>query len=165
MTYIKISTTSFSAASTVNVDNVFSAAYTHYLVVRNLSGVAAGNSITMRLRVAAADDTGANYRYQYVNASATLTAGARVTAATSWSDAALGVTETTAIGYAMLRVSNPFDTVRTTAWTDTSNIATGNILLSRYVWAHDLATSYTGFSLICATNMTGNVTVYGLKES
>lgn len=165
MTYIKIATTSFSAASTVNVDNVFSSAYTHYLVVRNFSGSTAGNNANIRLRVSAVDDSGTNYRRQYIDAGSTSISGQRDTGLTEWRYA-LGLTETTSIGFALLRISNPFDTVRTTAWVDTGYTVTGNMSIDRQVLSHDLATSYTGFSIIpAAGTITGSVTVYGLKES
>lgn len=164
MTYIKIATTSFSAASTVNVDNVFSSAYTHYLVVRNFSGTLANNDINVRLRVSGADDTGANYRYQYVYASSTAITAFRGTAQTSF--LTVGYTEATAFGFALLRISNPFDTARTTAWSDYGFDETANIRIHRNVFAHDLATSYTGYSVICTSGtITGSVTTYGLKES
>lgn len=165
MTYIKIATTSFSAASTVNVDNVFSSTYTHYLVVRSCSNTSAGINYNVRLRVSGADDSGANYRRQSVSADSTTVSGARATGATDWTSG-LGTSETTAIGFGMLRISNPFDTVRTTAWTDQGYTVTGNIGLDRRVFAHDLTTSYTGFTVIPASGtITGSVTVYGLKES
>lgn len=166
MTYIKIATTSFSAASTVNVDNVFSASYTHYLVTGNVSSsVGTSNGINLRMRVSGADDSGANYRRQYVLASSTAVSATRETASAQW-NSALGYPATTAIGPSYLRISNPFDTVRTTAWNDHAQEQAGNISLVRHVFAHDLTTSYTGFTLIPVSGtITGSVTVYGLKES
>lgn len=165
MTYIKIATTSFTASSAVNIDNVFSASYTHYLVVRNLLGSGTNENIKVRLRVGGADDSGANYREQYVDAGSTSVSGGRVTGQTSWL-AAMGVNETTAFGYALLRISNPFEAVRTTAWADFTADADANIALQRRVMAHDLTTSYTGLTVIpTAGTITGSITVYGLKAS
>lgn len=162
---IFISKTSFSGATSVNVDSVFSASYTHYLIRRNLSGSIATTSVQMRMRVSGADDTGSNYRDQYVTASSTSVSSARTTAVTSWS-AGLGDTEATSIGFQDTWVSNPFDAARTTGWTDYSQAATGNIAIVARVWAHDLTTSYTGFTLfVTAGTITGSVSVFGLVKS
>lgn len=165
MTYIKIATTSFSGASSVNVDNVFSAAYTHYLLTRNIQGTVTDENINMRLRVSGADDSGANYRAQEVFASSTTVTGSRVTGDTFWRYP-IGRQSSAQHGFGMMRLSNPFEAVRTTGWGDWGDTVTGNIRLDRHVFAHDLASSYTGFTLIPASGtITGSVTVYGLKES
>ena len=163
MTYIKIATTDFSAVSSVSIENVFSASYQHYLVVRNLLGSVGGASLDVRLRVSGTDSSGADYRRQLVSADSTSVAGVRVTGNTAWVSA-LGVNEATAIGYDALRISNPFETVRTTAWTDVGYTVTGNITLARQVMAHDLATSYTSLTVLPSSGtITGSITVYGLK--
>lgn len=165
MTWVKIATTSFSGASSVNVDNVFSATYTHYLVVRNLLGSTADNRISVRLRVGGADASGTNYRKQIAYADATTIVGARSTGETSFTDL-LGSTEVTAFGYSAVRISNPFEAVRTTAWSDYGYDNDGGIYLFRSVFAHDLTTSYTGFTAIPNSGtITGSLTVYGLKAS
>lgn len=165
MTYIKISKTDFTAVSSVSIDGCFSASYTHYLVVRNLLGSAGDVALGVRLRVSSTDASAADYRDQYVDASSTSVTGARATGATSWT-AAMGYTEATAFGLLLLRISNPFETVRTTAWADRSNDADGNIVLNRRVYEHDLTTSYTGLTILAASGtITGSVTVYGLKET
>lgn len=152
-----------SAASAINVSGCFSATYDHYLVMRNLLGSAAGNRCDVRVRASSTDDSGANYRQQYVDAGSTTITAARATAQTTW-QAALGYTETTSIGFAQLWISNPFGSVRTTAWSNQSATVTGNIELLSWVYEHDLATSYDGFSVIpSAGTITGTVYVYGLK--
>lgn len=164
MTYIKTGEVSFTTQSSVSIDNCFSATYTHYLVVRNLLGSSGDVALGVRLRVSATDASGADYRDQYVNASSTTIAGARATGATSWT-AALGYTEATAFGFEQLRVSNPFETVRTTAWCDRSSDADGSIVLDRRVYAHDLTTSYDGITVIPASGtITGSIKVYGLTS-
>lgn len=164
MTYIRVGTTSFTGSSSVEVANVFSATYTHYLVVRGVLGSVATQNIGVRLGTGT-PDSGTNYRDQNVAiTSATLSSG-RNTGQTSWAYA-LGSTEATEFGYASMRISNPFDAARTTAWADCSVEASGNIYIRRIVMEHDLATSYTGFTVIPASGtITGTITVYGLKES
>lgn len=162
----KISKTDFSAVSSVSIDNCFSATYTHYLVVRNLTGSADDSGIDIRLRVGGVDATAADYRHQRVDANSTTITGARVTGDTDF-QYALGWTEPGVFGFAQCRLSNPFEAVRTTAWSDMSFIADGNIRLMRVVYEHDLTTSYDGLTVYPADGgtITGSITVYGLKES
>lgn len=158
-----ITKSTFSGVTAVNVSGCFSATYTHYLIKRNLSGTTGVVSVAMRMRSGSTDDTGTNYRYQYYSASSTSVTGARVTGATLWADA-YGYTETTTFGYSETWVSNPFDAARTTAWADSGATQTGNIGLQSYAFAHDLTTSYDGFTVALngAGTMTGSISVFGL---
>jgi hypothetical protein len=165
MTYVKITTASFSAVSSVSIDNCFSASYTHYLVVRNFAGSANDIDVGIRLRVSGSDASGANYRRQYIIADGTGLGPGRQTGETGFLGS-LGYTVTSAVNMSLLRVSNPFEMVRTTAWSDNGPTLTGNIALARTVYAHDLATSYTGFTVLpSAGTITGSITVYGLRAS
>lgn len=152
-----------SAASAINVSGCFSATYDHYLVMRNLLGSVVNVRCDVRLRSGSTDDSAANYRQQYVDATSTTVTGARATAQTNW-QAGLGYTETTSIGVAALWISNPFAAVRTTGWANQSANVTGNIELLSWAYEHDLASSYDGVSLVAAGGtITGTVYVYGLK--
>lgn len=157
-----ITSASGTAVSSLSINNCFSAGYDHYLVTRNLLGSAADIALGVRLRVAGVDASGTDYRDQYVNATgASAPAGARATGATSWT--AVGYTEATSCGFQRTWISNPFGTVRTTAWSDRSSTITGNIELTSRVYEHDLTTSYDGFTVIPASGtITGSLYVYGL---
>lgn len=160
-----ITKATFTAASSVSIDGCFSATYTHYVIKRNLLGSAGGLALNVRLRVSATDASGADYRYQFLRANSTAVDGARTTGGTSWLEA-MGRTQTTSFGFAELWVCNPFDTVRTTAWTDASGAADGSVLSLSYVYAHDLTTSYDGFSVIPNSGtITGSISVFGLVKS
>lgn len=170
--YIKLASQTVSAVASVSFDNCFSATYTHYLVVRNLSGTVALNTLTARLRTGGADATGANYRIQRIVASGSSSSAAQNTAQTSWNNGFLGSTETTAFGFSSTLISNPFDAAVTTAWANWGYAQTGNIEQNVTLYAHDLATSYDGISFILAQfggastgTMTGTITIYGLRES
>lgn len=157
-----ISKTTFSGASSVNIDNCFSATYKHYLIRRNLSHSVGAVDLQARMRVSSADDTGANYRRQYINAVSTSIGAARETAQTAW-NGAFGISESTSIGFAEMWVSNPFDAARTTFWTDFGYTMTGNISLAAEVGAHDLTTSYTGITFYpLSGTITGSISVFGL---
>jgi hypothetical protein len=157
-----ITTVSFTAASSVNVDDCFSADFSHYLVTRNLLGSVADERCEVRLRVGGADDSGANYRRQRLLGDGASVSGIRATGETYWAGA-LGYTNTVDVGFAMLRISNPFEAVRTTAWSDNGYFPTGDLTAIRLVCAHDSATSYTGFSVIPASGtITGEISVWGI---
>jgi len=165
MTWVKTAEVTFSGSSAVNIDGCFSSAFSHYVVTRNLLGSVNNENLNVRLRVSSTDDSGANYRRQEIDAASTTIAGVRATGESSWR-CGLGRCLTSQLGYSQTRISNPFEAVRTTAWTDWSYNADSTIGLNRIVMAHDLTTSYTGFSAIPASGtITGTITVYGLKES
>ena len=160
-----ITSTSFTTQASVSIDNCFSATYTHYIVKRNLLGSVADQDLAVRLRVSSTDASGADYRYQRLYADSTTVGGSRATAQTSVS-LALGYSEATTFGYAELWISNPFETVRTTMWSDHSyDQDNSNTLYSR-VAAHDLTTSYTGFTVIPSSGtITGSISVWGLVKA
>ena len=61
---VHINTTTFSAVSSVSVNNCFTSAYENYLILGNVIGTA-GTSIAARLRASGTDAT-TNYGDQYV---------------------------------------------------------------------------------------------------
>jgi hypothetical protein len=158
-----ITSTTFSAQSSVSIDNCFSADYNNYLIMRNLSATLANQGITIRLRASGSDDSGTNYRRQYIFASSTTITPSRSTGATGFA-AGLGQTETSSFGFSMTLIHNPFNAARTTTWNNQSYDAGGNIELASMVWGHDLTTSYDGFTaLVPSGTMTGSLYVYGWK--
>lgn len=159
-----ITSASGTAVSSISVDNCFSASYSTYLVLRNVSGSSASLPLNVRLRVSATDASGANYRNQFVQASSTTVNGQRFSGRTAW-DAPLGRTETGAEGFARFWISNPFEAVRTTGWADYGFAHTGNIGMVSYVYEHDLTTSYTGLTVLPSSGtITGTIFVLGVKS-
>lgn len=157
-----ITSASGTAVSSISIDGCFSAAYDHYLVMRDLLGSVAGMDLNTRLRVASVDASGANYRNQTLGASSTGVSGSRTTGATSYA-ALLGTLQDTSFGFSQTWISNPFAAVRTTAWANLSYDAGGNITMYSLVHEHDLTTSYDGFTVIPASGtITGTIYVYGL---
>ena len=163
-----ITSTTFSAASTVSVDNCFSSRYTHYLMLRDVSGTVAQNIIQARMRVGGVDASAANYRQQSLTGSSTTVSGARATGNTAFNPL-LGYVEATSIGLVQAWMSNPFQAVPTTAVVRHTQAATGNIVAEYLLLAHDLSTSYDGISFLVAQGggastgtITGTIYIYGL---
>lgn len=164
MTWRKITVVAFTGAASINIDNCFTSSFTHYLVTRDLSCGTANATLDVQLRAGGVTAAGSAYRRQTISGVGATVAGARSTAVTAWT-AALGNTETTAHGFGQMRVSYPYDAVRTTAWSDHAKAHTGNVELYRMVYAHDTAQTYDGIAVTCAGTCTGTITIYGLKES
>jgi hypothetical protein len=148
-----INTTSFSAVSSQSVNSVFSATYDYYLIV--VSGTD-GDSPALRMRVSGTDDTGSNYsRYgaiNTININDLNNTSFRFMASSAGSDPWLSKIE----------LSNPFAAAKTSFLSQGTRHpdAYNNIISGR----HQLTTSYTGFTLISTTNMTGFVSTYGYSK-
>jgi hypothetical protein len=151
----------FTGASSVSINDVFSATYTHYRIV-----VYAANSgdsgANFRFRVSGSDDSAANYFVQknYISASVNPTK----TGATSQTLFDLGPLWTGYNSYSY-DIFNPFVTTR-------SQIIGNSFSLNSFsTWEAlttsallNTATSYTGFTFYPASGtMAGNISVYGYR--
>lgn len=157
--------TAFSAASSVTIDNIFTATYRNYKVIVNYttSGTA---GVRLRMRVGGASTSTTTYNEQELtgdNATAAASRGASATSVTV-GKASNGSFNSTF----ELLIGNPFNAVPTTllstnvyssgAYTaPVSALLTGN---------QSGSTSFDGIELLTSSgNTTGNYTVYGLATS
>jgi hypothetical protein len=159
---VLLSTVSFSAVASQSINNVFSTTYDNYFLTGNLSTT--GGDITLRLRVAGADDSAANYAYGLFRKDMNSTTFGNDTESTTATGFAVAITNpsSTTAGY-KLYINNPFVTARTTF----EGTTISNTLNAYYTSGIKQATtSFTGFTLICsgAFTMTGNVSVYGYNK-
>ena len=154
----------FTSASSVSLNDVFSSTYQNYRIVLNTGDPASNQLFTMRMRVSGADNSNATY-YR-------MNFGQGTGGATSL----LGVTQTSfGLGYAggtshfasAIDTFNPFDS---TLRTSISGLGVGNNSSYNGItgWTingwFDATTSFTGFSLLFGANTTGTVSVYGYKK-
>jgi len=153
----------FSAASSVDFSDSFSATYVNYLMIGNYTGTA-DSDLTYRYRVSGADNSTSNYNLQIFDADGTNVTGGRSTGQTV---GRIGPTSASAS-----RISNttyfiaPFlaqtkgsqsNNMRTTSTAITQNILTNGF---------NAATSFTGFTLIPASGtVTGTFAVYGYTNA
>jgi hypothetical protein len=154
----------FSAVTSVSIDNVFSATYKQYKIVINASG-STGANISMRLRVSGTDNSSANYGNQYIVGSNTTVSGGRETSQTFWGG--VGRLESGIKQINILEVLNPFQSVAASAIGGYTVYASASIETVARVWNMSVTTSYTGFTIapgFDATTFTGTVTVYGLVQ-
>lgn len=153
-----------SGSTSFSVENCFSSAFQTYLIVRNFSTAAADTIINVRLRTSLGADSATGYRYQWIAYSSTSASAGRGLTQTAW-DAGLSYSESTVCGTALLWVKDPFEAVNTTGWGVQTNFTSNLTAIQDLFYSHDTLASYTGFTVICASAMTGSVEVYGLRET
>jgi hypothetical protein len=152
-----ISTTAFTTTPSLSLNSIFSATYTNYRVIINLTSAASDGGMRLRLRVGGTDATGSNYltRNIYIDGNSTVSA-AYSTQTSSFigsADAAGNIIITDFL--------NPYSTKFT--YITGQNLSGTNSQMNGLV--HNLANSYDGFTLYNtgSVNMTGTVSVYGYQ--
>lgn len=163
---IKITTQTFSAVSSVNVDNCFSATYQNYRLIVNTTNTTATTALSLRLRVGGADASGSNY-YGFLNYTAPDGTQNYLysNGATSLSVVRSYINGGTD-GVFSLDILRPFDTDPTNFLGNGRGVsAAGNEEFGAGGGLHSLNTSYDGFSLLVASGtMTGNLRIYGYRN-
>jgi len=157
---VLINTTSFSAVASQSINDVFSATYKSYKIILDHSASTALNT-SIRLRVAGADNSTANYTRQLLLGNATTVTATRITAQTSWGLNAPVNNRASA----EFTIINPFASLETSVHCFNNADYTGSNILVHNAYAFQATTSFTGFSIIASTgNITGQVSVYGYNE-
>jgi hypothetical protein len=158
-----ITSSSFSAVSSKQLDDVFSADYENYKIIINITS-ASGSGADLSLRMASAgtaDSTASRYRVgeYFVGARNSLTAGSVNNASTSLGQ--LGRIANDAGCGAEVNMFNPFSD----NLTKFNSISVGHSL-EITATALIVTNSYDGFQILASSGtMTGTVTVYGIRES
>jgi hypothetical protein len=153
---------SFSGASSVSLNNVFSSTYDNYRIVCDFVG-STTIATYIRLRVAGADNTSSNYNRQYLLANNTSISGGRSTISL-W--AMTNATSTTRGAYVM-DVFNPFLTQVTGAVSQQLGNYNGTSTFALNLEGHgfNTATSFDGFTFFTDTGTaSGTISVYGYKD-
>lgn len=156
----KITSSSFSASSAVNVNDVFSATYKNYKVMLNITSSAAGINCNFRYRVGGADNSTANYATQLLNATGASVAAGNVSGQTS--GFLIDIKNVNA--NQELTFFNPFASELTYSTAVGNWEASAPILQQRF-GGFNATTSFTGFTIIPASGtITGSLIVYGLAD-
>jgi len=151
---------SFTGASSVSLNDVFSTTYKNYKILLDHSASTALNT-SIRLRVSNSDNTTANYARQYLVAIGAAVSGGLSTAQTSW---ALNVPVNNRAS-AECTLFNPFASIQTSMQVINQSDYTGSTIIVVDGYAFQATTSFTGFSIIASTGtITGSVSVYGYKD-
>lgn len=163
-------TVTFSAASSVSLNDVFSSTYTNYKLIVNQipSGV---SNLNLRLRVSGTDASGNNYKYAAIGYNSNNTAlnnysGGAADVSSFESISQCGTTGTDI--FSVFDILNSFETKPTFISGKFARFdSTGIGILGdfNYTGRHSLSTSYTGFTIFPSSGtITGTVSVYGYNK-
>lgn len=151
-------TVSFTSASAISLNDVFSATYKNYLFL--IRTTASADNIKIRMRVSATDDTSANYHNLGLRITTT------VDRVASYAQTSYRIGEaSTGKGAIQAVIYGPF----LAAVTQFNGLITNGFQSPMengfHCGTHNVATSYTGCTLIPESGtMTGTVSVYGYKD-
>lgn len=150
-----VTSASFSATSTINVDNCFTSTYRNYIVVLDIRSMTAG-AIDLRLRVGGVTTTATNY-----GAATLYSTTSTVSGRTTGVGQSNLVPNTGQVGFrGNFTILGPQTATKTT-WNGSAGEDGG--ILNIFSGAYTLTTVFDGFSILGAS-MTGNVQVFGLKN-
>jgi hypothetical protein len=152
--------TTFSAASSVTADNVFTSAYdTYFVIIRYITSSTGLLSVKLRVGGVSAST---NYNYQLLYAGAGTVGAIRSTSQTSF--AVGGDTNGTFQSMVLLEINQP--AIATPTLFDTRNnrntVNYTSVQANYWVGNHSDATAYDGIELLTASGTTtGDYTIYG----
>jgi hypothetical protein len=158
---VHLSTVTFSGVSSQSVSDVFSSTYETYLINVNGVGVVNAAVVDLRLRVSGTDATGTDYKWQGLSADNTTISGSFNNTQSFVRIGVIG--EETSIVSAL--ITKPFLADKTGTFGNAADNRTApkaNIQI--HAGFHNLATSYTGFTLLFSQSSTGKVSVYGYNQ-
>jgi hypothetical protein len=161
---VPIKTETYSAVSTVNVNDVFSTTYQNYKIVFAFTKSAAALD-RIRLRASGSDNQNANYQSQYLEATGGSTALGREGNQTSWP--LITNLATGKLQVAELTLFRPNQNTRTGGvWSAGSDVDdNANIKFQSRSFGHNEDYQATGFTHYVGTGtMTGVIRVYGFNN-
>lgn len=165
---VHINTTSFTTATTVNIDNVFTSAFDRYVVYLDFTSIVGTDTpLTWRLRTGGTTNTTSNYIQQRLLGFLTnVVASQNVTGTDNWTGSF------TTANYAqtyqsVLTICDPNLSSATTAIQQITTRGNDNTL---YIETHSQAFTtsqvFDGIALtLTGTSMTGRIRIYGLRNS
>jgi hypothetical protein len=158
---IKTGSGSYSATSSISVDNCFSSSYDYYKLYVNFTGTSTQN-VDLRLRAGGADDSSSNYSFEFSYLSGTTNNANRDASQTGFriGTAFSGGEEM----FSEITLYNPFLAQNTGLQVlCTSKAGTANELQT-FFGSHAVASSFDGFTIYNGGNKTGKYRVYGFKN-
>ena len=160
-TLVLVNTTSFSAASSVSLNNIFSSTYDNYRIILNVTG-STGMDLQFRLRASGTDNsTASSYTTQQVLMYSTNVTTSRASdSLTKWQD----INTSRDANVSVADFFAPYLTKPTT-WQIHSTYMLDNSVIQLRHGSHSQSTAYDGFTLIASTGtITGSVQIYGYRK-
>jgi hypothetical protein len=151
-------TVSFSGATSISLNNVFTSTYTNYYVNISISSSSASSTLNWRMRSSGADNTGSFYYTGGTFARITGTTGSFATNGTnsgffSWLNGE---------AYVSLNLANPALPVRTNGYSNALANDGASLAGISCGQSHFVTTAYDGITIFPGTgNMTGTIQVFG----
>jgi hypothetical protein len=150
-----LGTVTFSGASSVSLNSVFSSAYENYRIVYSLT-LASAADVFYRLRSGSTDATGSDYVTNAMSAASVVNNG-RATNAYWYCNNFATATEFSGI----FDLFNPFKAQVTSGlWQQYGTTGATNFY-NASADRHNLTNSYDGVTMYAAQNMTGTLSIYG----
>jgi hypothetical protein len=165
LTCVKAETT-FTAATTVTADNVFTSSYTNYLMIVNYTTAGSGDNLCLRLRTGGTAAI-TNYNWQQLELGGSTFNNTRSTAQTLlrfaiWTN---GDYKSSAV----VSIQRPQNATATTFISQVATALGGYTTpyMSQYFGNHSTATSYDGIEFFneTASTTTGNYAIYGYSKT
>lgn len=152
---------SFSAATSLSLNGVFSSTYDNYMVVGRYVGTANLPSVMYRLRVSGSDATGANYANQYLYATSTSVTAARASSQTAGQ---AGIVDDEQRSGDVMYFFGPY-LAQPTAHRHVSVAGHSGGTIFDDATTHSLSTSYDGITFYPSSgSFSGEIAVYGCNQ-
>ena len=154
----------FTAATSISVNGVFTALYENYFLVFSGLTASAAPTLNVRWRVSGADNATSNYLQQYDYASGSAVGAQRLTAQTN---AVLGYAASTSNNSLYSGILSGPQLATPTSFSSSGVYAfSGGADRVNYQNWFSASTQFDGFSLLPSTgNVTGSIRIYGLRNS
>jgi hypothetical protein len=149
----------FSGASSVSLNDVFSATYDNYRIYIVSTAASNEHSMGFRLRVSGSDLSGSDYVYSEQVLGSNGTSYNQVS--TSATSIIIGRNGSDGRGSFVIDIAQPFLAQRTTTNSLSAGPGSTTFFGGRGAGYVTNTTSYTGFTFFLNANMTGSVSVYG----
>jgi hypothetical protein len=164
-----ISTTTFSAASSVAVNSVFTSAFESYRIVCTYTSSVNGSSLSFKFRVGGVDNSansyfGANQKLTHIGTAANQSANAATSAPIGFN---AGSTNTNSFTLDVVKPTSTAQAKNATGATWGTESGTASYYAMGAIgFTHASVTAFDGFSLIPSSGtITGTVQVFGYRNS
>ena len=156
---------SFSGASSVSVNNCFTATYNNYRIIFNpTASVGTDSSLNFRYRAGGSDISTATYGSQRIVSFGTNTVSSANLTGNTMHPLSLITASYADVYYSVIEVHNPFLSRKKVFRTDINSLGSGGptFYLETHGGYNDTVTSFDGFSIFTGgTSITGTIRVYG----
>ena len=159
-----LGTVSFSGASSVSLNNIFSSTYQNYRIILTLTAKSVTDELWMRLRSSGTDSTGTNYNLAGYYAGTPGVGNGSLSTQTKWTFYGIN---SAAAGRNIFPIdmANPFLAQETTGSCSTASQGTTGFYWQGLGFLHDAGTSYDGLTFLSQTGtFAGDISVYGYTK-